>query len=101
MQVMFAGWGPMADWFYGALLFLLEELDCCRYLCTEIRGAFKSYSDIESRALTSLPYLHACLEESLRLLPRINTGLRRLSPGAVVDGHYIPKGTHVQTSIFP
>lgn len=92
MQVMFAQWGPMADWFYGTLLFLLDEPECYKLLAEEIRNAFKSYEDIEPRALMSLPYLHACLEESLRMLPSNNTGLPRLSPGAVVDGHYVPKG---------
>jgi cytochrome P450 len=39
--------------------------------------------------------LHACLEESLRILPSNNMGLPRYSPGAMVDGQYIPKGVRV------
>lgn len=91
-QMMFANYGPMSDWYYGTLVFLLEEPECFQYLSKEIRDKFESYHDIKPSALTPLPFLHACLEESLRLLSSNNTGLPRLSPGAVIDGHYIPKG---------
>lgn len=91
-QMMFANYGPMSDWYYGTLLFLLEEPESYRHLAEEIRAKFKSYHDITPSALAPLPFLHACLEESLRILPGNNTGLPRLSPGAIVDGHYVPKG---------
>lgn len=91
-QMMFANYGPMSDWYYGTLLFLLDEPECLQSLSKEIRAEFESYHDITSSALASLPLLHACLEESQRLLPSNNTGLPRRSPGALIDGHYIPKG---------
>lgn len=91
-QMMFANYGPMSDWYYGTLLFLHEEPRCLRDLSKEIRDKFKSYHDITPSAVASLPLLHACLEESQRLLSSNNTGLPRLSPGAFIDGHYIPKG---------
>ncbi|KAK0629905.1 cytochrome P450 [Bombardia bombarda] len=101
MQTMFAEFGPMADWYYGTIAFLLEEPECLRVLVEEVRGAFGAYEEIVPGALaTGLPYLHACLEEALRMLPSNNTGLPRYSPGAVVDGCFVPKGTHVQTSLF-
>jgi len=81
----------MADWFYGTLVYLLEEPTAYRNLVHEIRGKFDSYDDITSTAVMPLPYLHACLEETLRLLPTNLTGLPRYSPGATVDGHYVPK----------
>ena len=95
-QMMFANYGPMADWYYGTLLFLLEERDCLQYLSKEIRAKCESYHDITPSTLASLPFLHACLKESLRLLSSNNTGLPRISPGAIIDGHYVPKGV-----IFP
>ena len=91
-QMMFANYSPMADWYYGTLVFLLEESECLQYLSNEIRDKFKSYHEITPNALTSLPFLHACLEESLRLLPSNNTGLPRMSPGAIIHGQYVPKG---------
>ena len=91
-QMMFANYGPMSDWYYGTLVFLLEELECLQYLSKEIRDKFESYHDITPGALTSLLYLHACLEESLSLLPSNNTGLPRINPGSIIDGHFVPKG---------
>ncbi|KAH6664822.1 cytochrome P450 [Halenospora varia] len=100
VQVMFAGFGPMSDWFFGTLYYLLQEPECYRILVEEVRSGFESYEDITTGKLREMEYLNACLEESLRLLPSNNTGLPRLSPGKMVDGSYIPKGTHIQTSIF-
>ena len=99
-QMMFANFGPMSDWYYGTLLFLVEEPDCQRFLSQEIRSMFQKYEDLTPPALASLPYLNACLQETLRVLPGNNTGLARYSPGAMIDGRFVPKGTHVQTSIF-
>lgn len=94
LQLCFAAWGPIADWFYGTIWFLMEEPDCYNELVSEIRSRFQSYEEITPEALADrdIPYLRACLEESLRMLPSNNTGLPRLSPGAFVDGQYIPKG---------
>lgn len=97
-QMMFANYGPMSDWYYGTLLFLLEEPECLQRLSKEITETIESYQDITPSSPNSLPFLHACLEESLRLLPSNNTGLPRLSPGDIIDGHYVPKGV---SSTFP
>ncbi|KAH8719535.1 cytochrome P450 [Phaeosphaeriaceae sp. PMI808] len=98
LQVMLAGWGPMADLFYGVLVLLLENPETYQNLTREIRTSFSSYEEIlPGQTLTSLPYLHACIEETLRMLPSNLTGLPRISPGAMVDGQYIPKGAHVQS----
>ena len=97
-QMVFANYGPMADWYYGTILFLLKEPEYFQYLSKEIRDKFESYHDITPSSLTSLRFLHACLEESLRLLPGNNTGLPRISPGAVIDGYYIPKKVSVPSS---
>lgn len=91
LQMMFANWVPMADWWYGTLLYLLDESVCYEQLVREIRMSFASYDKMDPGSLASLPFLRACLEETLRLLPTNLTGLPRYSPGAVVDGHFIPK----------
>jgi cytochrome P450 len=90
---MFAGWGPVSDLFYGVLVLLLENPDTYKILTREIRGKFPTYEEIRSgNLLASLSYLHACLEETLRILPSNLTGLPRISPGAMVDAQYVPKG---------
>ncbi|KAF4629400.1 hypothetical protein G7Y89_g8747 [Cudoniella acicularis] len=100
VQLMLAGFDPISHWFYGTLFFLLQEPKSLKILVEEIRNAFKSYNDITPESVISLPYLQACLKETLRMLPSNLTGFPRLSPGAMVDGEYIPKGVHVQTSIL-
>lgn len=47
-----------------------------------------------------LPYITAVIEEGLRIYPPVAFGLPRTSPGAKVDGHYIPAGTTVHSSIY-
>ncbi|KAH9908663.1 cytochrome P450 [Xylariomycetidae sp. FL2044] len=100
VQFVFAQFSPLSDWLYLTLWLLLEEPDVCLYLTQEIRGSFKSYDNITSDAVTSLPYLYACLEESLRMYPVNCTGLARISPGTTIDGIYVPKGVSVQSSVF-
>ncbi|KAG6354078.1 hypothetical protein INS49_005049 [Diaporthe citri] len=97
-QLLFAGYEPISSWYYSTLFFLLKDRAACEILAAEVRGAFKSYKGISIQALASLKYLNACLEESLRLFPSNNTGLPRISPGAVVDGKYIPKGVGLPLS---
>ncbi|RJE23159.1 Cytochrome p450 [Aspergillus sclerotialis] len=64
----------------------------------EVRGKFSSYDEIHNDPLQALPWLHAIIEESLRLHTNGAFGLPRISPGATVDGNYIPKGCVIQTS---
>lgn len=58
----------------------------------EIRDSFTKYADITSNAVGSLPYFHAVINETMRLYPPVPFGPPRLSPGAYVDGRFIPKG---------
>lgn len=98
-QVMLAGFGPMADWYYFTLFLLINAPDCYEILKDEIRNKFASYDDINVQSTAHLHYLVACLDETLRMVSKNSTGLPRYSPGAVVDGHYIPKGVSELVSL--
>lgn len=98
-QLLFGGFEPVSSWFYSTLMCLLATPESHKTLVQEIRGRFSSCDDIKPTGLVSLPYLNACLEESLRMFPSNNLGLPRISPGAKVDGIYVPKGVR-QSSIF-
>ncbi len=76
----------------GLTYYLLKNPDTLRYLQSEVRGAFKDASEIDSNSASKLPYLFAAIEEGLRIFPPVAFGLPRVSPGATVDGHYIPAG---------
>lgn len=50
LQMMFANWGPMADWFYGTLVYLLEP-----DTYDNLQGKLDSYDNITSSTVSSLP----------------------------------------------
>ncbi|KAI0191887.1 isotrichodermin C-15 hydroxylase [Astrocystis sublimbata] len=100
LQIFIAGFDPVQLVFFSSLFFLLKEPEVLDILVQEIRASFQSYDDITPDALSSLPYLNACIHETLRVHTAISTGMPRMSPGATVDGHYIPKGVVCQTSFF-
>nr|CDP31274.1 Putative cytochrome P450 E-class, group I [Podospora anserina S mat+] len=99
-HIFIGGLDPDTNLFWSAILFLAQHPDKFRKFAAEIRGKFKRYEDIEDEELTHLPWLSGVIDESLRLHTNGSFGQPRVSPGATVDGHYVPKGCGVQTSIF-
>lgn len=71
-----------------------------RQLQEEIDRTFPSGSDaLDPDKHCSMPFLNACLNETLRVLPPLPTaGLREVpygSGGKMIGGYYIPEGTQV------
>lgn len=91
-QLLLAGWQPLANQFYSLIFFILEEPEAYAALVKEVRDAFMDYHEINNESTAGLKYLQACAYESFRLHQDTVDGLPRVSPGAVVDGAYIPKG---------
>jgi cytochrome P450 len=81
----------------AAMFYLLLHPDSMKTLVAEIRSSFNDPSEICNPKLSSLPYLHACIEETLRLNPPKASTLPRevLKGGMDIDGHHIPKGINV------
>ncbi|TGJ84050.1 hypothetical protein E0Z10_g4732 [Xylaria hypoxylon] len=96
-QLLVAGYEPPAMWLYFTMYHLLKSPEHLKTLINEIRGTFKSYDDITPESAAELSFLAACLKESLRLTPGLLTGLPVGSPGAHVDGHFIPRGLIVNS----
>jgi cytochrome P450 len=94
-QLLLASWQPLANQFYTLIFFLLKEPEIHATLVEEVRAAFADYDTIKMETVGNLKYLQACIEESLRLHQETIDGLPRVSPGAVVDGTYIPEGVGV------
>lgn len=59
-------------------------------VAAEVRSTYMSAEEIELTSAQQLPYLNAVIEEGLRIFPPIPIGGPRTSPGAHVDGHYVP-----------
>ena len=73
-------------------------------LVDEIRGRFKSADDMVWEAVQPehLPYLHATIQEALRLIPPPAASQQRIVPpgGATVCGEFIPGGYYVAVPPF-
>jgi len=95
--LMVAGFDPITNEMDAVVYYLCRYPDKLRRLAQEIRGGFKSYKDINPEALQTFQYLQAVLEEGLRIHTNAAFGTPRVSPGATVDGYYVPKGVTVQT----
>ena len=85
------------------LLYLAYNPSTCEKLVSEVRTNFAKFSAIRSGpALLSCTYLYACINEALRMSPATPGALWRevLEGGLFLDGHHIPAGYEVATSIY-
>ncbi|KAL7817966.1 cytochrome P450 [Trichoderma aethiopicum] len=81
-----------------AMYFLLKTPSALSRLRDELRDALGDDQEIATYAdVKNLPYLHACINESLRLLPPVAFGLNRMTPpeGLKIGQDWIPGGTLV------
>ncbi|KAG8158285.1 hypothetical protein KVR01_012046 [Diaporthe batatas] len=76
----------------GCLFYVTRDSTILNRLTSEIRNEFETAEQITLKRLTALPYLHAVLQEALRLYPPVAGATPRLTPasGAIIDGHVIP-----------
>lgn len=98
-QLLSAGYEPISSQFLCTLIFLLQDPINYQHIVEEIR-MFESSHDLNTESVAHLRVLNACLMETLRMTVIGANGLPRISPGAVVDGHYIEKGITVQYGHF-
>ncbi|KAF2718171.1 cytochrome P450 [Polychaeton citri CBS 116435] len=68
----------------------------------EIYSLARSSDDISDAKLSSMKYLRACIDETMRLCPPKASSLPRevLKDGITIDGIYVPKGMTVGTSVY-
>ncbi|KAF2671788.1 cytochrome P450 [Microthyrium microscopicum] len=99
---MIAGTETTATLLSGLTYYLLAHPDKMKLLADEIRGAFPSTDDISIEKLQSLKYLHACIEEGLRMYPPVSNGLPRVVPegGVMVDDTFVPPGASISLTQY-
>ncbi|GKZ71480.1 hypothetical protein AnigIFM60653_007967 [Aspergillus niger] len=98
--IMLAGFHTTQNALCATIYFVLTHPEAHAKLISELQAAFASPEDVSGDVAANLPYLNAIITESLRLYPPVPLGGPRVSPGAYVDGTYIPAGTEICTSLF-
>lgn len=88
-----AGAETSAGTLTAATSFLIDNTDKLKKLQGEVRSAFQNESQITADAVSRLPYLVACLDESLRLFPQTGSPSLRLTDKdtTMIAGVPVPK----------
>jgi cytochrome P450 len=91
--LILAGSETTASVLSGFTFYVLTSPNAYRKLLEEIRGAFKSYDEINFQSVSQLAYLNAAIEETLRVFPPVPGATPRVVPkgGALIDGEFIPE----------
>ncbi|RMD40955.1 hypothetical protein DV735_g4163, partial [Chaetothyriales sp. CBS 134920] len=98
LSLIGAGADTIATTLAGALFYLSRNPSALLRVQSEVRSAFNALDEIHTGPkMDSCHFLHACIEETLRLSPPVAAPLPRevMKGGIVIDGHYIPEGTVV------
>ena len=96
-----AGSESSATCLTGATFYLLKNPSTLTKLIREIRTSFQEEEDITINSTAPLSYLHAVLDESLRIVPPVTGAMPRISPpdrAIMVCGKVIPPGTAIGVS---
>eukprot|EP00339_Tiarina_fusa_P014007 CAMPEP_0117012980 /NCGR_PEP_ID=MMETSP0472-20121206/10794_1 /TAXON_ID=693140 ORGANISM="Tiarina fusus, Strain LIS" /NCGR_SAMPLE_ID=MMETSP0472 /ASSEMBLY_ACC=CAM_ASM_000603 /LENGTH=410 /DNA_ID=CAMNT_0004716159 /DNA_START=96 /DNA_END=1325 /DNA_ORIENTATION=+ len=77
----------------ASVLFMLAEHPACQQT---LRKEIQDATDLDHNSLKKLPYLHAVIQETLRLFPPFSSSLVRYSEkDEIIDGINIPAGLGV------
>lgn len=92
--MVLAGSESTATVISGMCFFLMKNPEVMRKAVEEIRGTFKSESEIDFETVRQLKYLAAMVSEALRMYPPFPEGLPRMAPrdGAEICGRFVPGG---------
>ena len=95
--LLVAGSETTATLLCGATYFLTTNPHVLERLTTEVRQTFEKSDDITLLSVNNLPYMLACLNETLRRYPPVAIGLPRLAArgGVTVAGTYVPEGVTI------
>jgi cytochrome P450 len=102
LTMIIAGSETLTTALSGALHQLLSHPNAFESLTSELRTTFKTDDEITASTVTTLPYLNAVLNETLRMCPPLPDNLRRTVPkgGATVVGHNFSEGTVLGVSCW-
>ncbi|RDA84369.1 hypothetical protein CP532_2590 [Ophiocordyceps camponoti-leonardi (nom. inval.)] len=93
LLLIVAGGDTAATALSGLFFYLAQNRKAYDTLAEEVRGRFKEKAEIGFRSCATLPFLNACVQETMRLYPPSPEIPTRVSPGDVIDGREVPAGT--------
>jgi len=98
---MIAGTESTATVLCGLVYYLCRNLHPYQTLVHEIRTTFANSRDIKLETLSGMPYLTACINETLRLYGTGGGTIPRVVPrqGAEVCGEWLPGGTVIDMNV--
>ncbi|KAH8196083.1 hypothetical protein TruAng_009739 [Truncatella angustata] len=103
-QAVGAGTDGPAGSIIMTLFYLLRNPDTFHKLRTELDSVLSPTDAVAPwHKIKNLPYLHACIDESMRLSPPVATDLIRRTPPdrtTVIGGEVIPPSTNVSISAY-
>ncbi|KAF2095562.1 cytochrome P450 [Rhizodiscina lignyota] len=99
-SILLGGTDPMTTALTSIVHYTLQSPQTHAKLKAEIRSSLTSFDSLTVQQANDLPYLNAVIKETLRIYPPVATVLPRKSPGAVVDGTYIPPDVHVSSCML-
>ncbi|PHH65694.1 hypothetical protein CDD81_1780 [Ophiocordyceps australis] len=99
--LVMAGSDTTATALSGLIFYLSHNPEIYKLLRDEIEAEFAAESEVSFRRCASLSFLNACIYETLRLYPPAPEVPPRVSPGDVLDGYPIPKGTSISVYLTP
>lgn len=104
--LIFAGSETTATFLSGTTYRLLKNPDILKELTDVVRGRFKNIDEITlaSTVVSEMPYLHAVIEEGLRVYPPVPARLpRRTTEASVIRGsreYFVPAKTSIGVHQF-
>ncbi|CAL1708185.1 unnamed protein product [Somion occarium] len=99
-----AGADTTATAIVNAVYFLLKNPEVKKRLQAEIDDALSAQDSPDYTKFVELPFLNACVNETLRLLPPGLTGFQRQvdpkSGGKMLGEYFVPAGTNVSAHLY-
>ncbi|KAG6000416.1 hypothetical protein E4U21_005476 [Claviceps maximensis] len=95
--IAIAGSDTTATTLSSLFFFLAKNKAECVKLQQEIDTCFPGGTDLDQSKLSKMKFLQACINETLRLLPPVPSGLQRMTPpeGLMIGEKFIPGETIV------
>ncbi|XP_059060902.1 probable cytochrome P450 49a1 [Achroia grisella] len=98
LDLMLVGVDTTAAAAASTMYMLAKNKRAQQKLQSELDNYLPMDKNLTSRDLDKLPYLRACIKETLRMKPVILGNGRCIQSDAVISGYEVPKGSHV---VFP